>query len=74
MDALLNVSIPLWALAAYMVFMCAVSALPRPSEKSHPGYVWAFAFVHLLSMNLALFADPMKKFKSEMPDKELVAK
>lgn len=68
MDALLNMSIPLWALLAYMVLMCAVQSMPRPDAGASPGYVWAYRFLHLLCMNLALFADPLKKLKSEIPE------
>jgi hypothetical protein len=74
MDALLNVSIPLWALAAYMVLMCMVQALPRPTEKSSPGFIFFYRFAHLISMNIALFADPTKKLKAELPEQEPVAK
>ena len=68
MDTLLNVSIPLWALIAYMVLMCAVQAMPRPDPTANSGYVWAYRFLHLLCMNLALFTDPLKKLKGELPE------
>ena len=68
MDALLNVSIPLWAVLAYMVLMCIVQALPRPTEESSPGFIFLYRFLHLISMNVALFVDPTKKLKAEMVD------
>lgn len=64
MDELLTMSIPLWAIGAYLVFMCAVQTMPRPTEQASFGYVWAYRFLHLLCMNLALFIDPAKKLKT----------
>lgn len=64
MDVLMNVSIPLWALLAYLVFMCAVQALPRPVEgQAAAWYVWFYSFSHLLCMNLTLVIDPLKKLR-----------
>jgi hypothetical protein len=60
-----EIAIPLWAVASYLVFMCAVQALPRPEQGAAPFYVWLYQFAHLLCMNLGLVIDPMKKFKTE---------
>ena len=65
MNELMNIQIPLWAVAAYMVFMCAVQTLPRPLEGANPFYVWVYGFLHLLCLNLALVLDPTKKLKQE---------
>ncbi|MEN6532229.1 MAG: hypothetical protein ABFD60_13115 [Bryobacteraceae bacterium] len=64
MNELLSATIPLWAILAYLVFMCGVQTMPRPTKRSGAGYVWAYRFLHLLCMNLALFLDPMKKLKT----------
>jgi hypothetical protein len=60
-----EIAIPLWAVFGYMLFMCAVQALPRPGQNAAPFYVWVYQFAHLLCLNLALVIDPMKKFKTE---------
>jgi hypothetical protein len=67
MEQLLNLNIPIWALLAYMVFMCLVQALPRPAGRSNQFYVWVYSFLHLLSCNLALFMDPAKKLQTQPP-------
>lgn len=54
---------------AYLVFMAAVQALPRPTDKSSAFYTWFYQFVHLLAMNLKLVADPRKR----LPEEELKA-
>lgn len=56
-----SVTIPLWAVVAWVVFMCAVQALPRPSSNSPGVYVFLYQFGHLLALNLALVFDPKKK-------------
>jgi hypothetical protein len=58
---LLQYDIPIWILLAYMVFMAAVQALPRPSETSSARYTWLFQFLHLLSANIKIAADPRKR-------------
>ena len=65
MDAFMNMAVPLWAVLAYLLFMCAVQALPRPEQGSPPFYIWVYQFTHLLCMNLSLVFDPAKKLKSE---------
>lgn len=63
MEQLFTIPIPLWALIAYIVFMCAVQSLPRPKETSSPFYIWAYGFLNLLSANWKLFFDPTNKGK-----------
>lgn len=70
MSELLSVSVPAWMLLAYLSYMCAVQAMPRPTEQAGPGYVWLYRFAHLLSMNLQLFLDPMKKLRAELPEEQ----
>jgi len=74
MEQLLNVSIPLWAVAAYLVFQCFVQALPRPEEGSSKLYIWAYQFAHLLCMNLALVIDTTKKLKTSQAAPEVPLK
>jgi hypothetical protein len=51
---------PLECFSAYVVFMAAVQALPRPTEASGALYVWLYRFLHLLAVNLRLAAKPRK--------------
>jgi ABC-type multidrug transport system permease subunit len=55
------VEIPLWIIASWIVFMCAVQALPRPTTDDPRWYIFLYRFGHLLSMNIALALDPKKK-------------
>lgn len=55
------VAIPLWAIIVWIVFMCAVQALPRPTANDSRWYIFLYRFGHLLSMNIALALDPKKK-------------
>lgn len=57
---LLQQGVPFWALGAYLIFMAAVQALPRPDEDSSKFYVWMYSFLHLLSINVKLAIDPRK--------------
>ncbi len=61
-DGLWAVAIPLWALVVWVVFMCAVQALPRPTLTDSKWYIFLYRFGHLLSLNIALVLDPKKKF------------
>jgi hypothetical protein len=63
MNELLSIKIPLLYALLYLVFMCAVQALPRPAENSRSLYIWIYQFFHLLCMNLQLFIDPTKRLK-----------
>ena len=74
MTELLNYSIPVWMALVYLIFMCLVQAMPRPAAMSSQVYVWAYQFLHLLCMNLALVADPAKKLKRELPFSDSVLK
>ena len=50
-----------WAiLGSYWVFSAAVGALPTPTDKSGPGYVFLFRFAHGLSGNLTRAAMAFK--------------
>ncbi len=64
---LLGVAIPLWVVGAWVVFMCAVQALPRPDDSSSKWYVFLYQFGHALSVNLALVFDPKKKTQPTDP-------
>jgi hypothetical protein len=68
MDQTPHISIPLWALIAYIVYMCAVQALPRPSQNSVPWYVFLYRFMHGLALNLALIVDPKKRMPATDPN------
>ena len=40
------------AVAIYWIFSAAVSSLPEPDAKSHPGYLWLYRFVHTIAGNI----------------------
>ena len=48
------------AIGGYWVFSAAVGALPTPTEKNGPGYVFLFRFAHGLSGNITRAAMAFK--------------
>ena len=62
---LLQTGIPVWIVLSWMVFCCAVQALPRPTSASALWYIFLYRFMHGLSMNIQLFLDPTNRNKKE---------
>lgn len=51
MPDILNYEIPLWAIAAYWVFMAIVSNMPTPREGER-WYSFLFGLLHTLAANI----------------------
>lgn len=43
---------PYAPLAAYILFSCIVDGMPRPTEKSSVGYIWAYNTLDMLASNV----------------------
>ena len=51
---------PFQTFASYVAFMLAVQSLPKPDANSTKFYLWAYAFLHLMSVNVSLVAKVLK--------------
>lgn len=59
---------PFQTFLCYIWFMAAVQALPRPDAKSSKKYLWLFACLHLVAVNVSLVANVLLESRKAAAD------